>query len=217
MLSSMNMFFSYERVKDTSNETDSPDIHDQIFFIEDQPILNKPSQVIFTPCDNIENNINDDHESDIQIPEEVCSHRDQNLNENHETKQSIRMSTRPKRPPEYLKDYHCNLNVSNTSSRVKYPLNYVLSYDKLSPSYKSFVMSISSHVEPNTYFEAVKYDCWKAIQSEISALKSNQTWETFLLPKNKTAIGCKWVFKIKYNANGTVERYKARLVTKGYT
>jgi len=217
MLSSMNMFFSYERVKDTSNETDSPDIHDQIFFIEDQPILNKPSQVIFTPCDNIENNINDDHESDIQIPEEVCSHRDQNLNENHETKQSIRMSTRPKRPPEYLKDYHCNLNVSNTSSRVKYPLNYVLSYDKLSPSYKSFVMSISSHVEPNTYSEAVKYDCWKAIQSEISALKSNQTWETFLLPKNKTSIGCKWVFKIKYNANGTVERYKARLVAKGYT
>ena len=128
------------------------------------------------------------------------------------------MSTRPKRSPEYLKDYHCNLNVSNTSSRVKYPLNSVLSYDKLSPSYKSFVMSISSHVEPNTYSEAVKYDCWrKAIQCEISALESNQTWETVLLPNNKTAICCKWVFKIKYNADGTVKRYKAKLVAKGYT
>jgi len=190
----------------------------KFFFTEDQPILNKPSQVIFTPCDNIDNNVNDDHESDIQIPEEVCSHRNQNLNENHETTQSIRMSTRPKRPPEYLKDYHCNLNVSNTSSRVKYPLNSVLSYDKLSSSYKPFVMSISSHVEPNTYSEAVKYDCWrKAIQCEISALESNQTWETVLLPKNKTAIGCKWVFKIKYNADGTIERYKARLMAKGYT
>jgi len=126
------------------------------------------------------------------------------------------MSTRPKRPPEYLKNYHCNLNVSNTSSRVKYPLNSVLSYDKLSPSYKLFVMFISSHVEPNTYSKAVKYDCWrKVIQCEISALESNQTWET-ILPKNKTAVGCKWVFKIKYNVDGTVERYKARLVMKGY-
>jgi len=123
------------------------------------------------------------------------------------------MSNRPKRPPEYLKDYHCNLKVSNNYSRVKYPLNYILSYDKLSPSYKSFVMSISSHVEPNTYSKAVKYDCWrKAIQCEISALESNQTWETVLLPKNKTAICCKWVFKINYNVDGTVERYKARLV-----
>jgi len=128
------------------------------------------------------------------------------------------MSIRIKRPPEYLKNYHCNLNVSNTSSRVKYPLNFVLSYNKLSPSYKSFVMSLSSHVEPNTYFEAVKYDCWrKAIQCEIFALESNQTWETALLPKDKATIGYKWVFKIKYKADGTVERYKARLVAKGYT
>jgi len=127
------------------------------------------------------------------------------------------MSTRPKRPPKYLKDCHCNLNVSNTSYRVKYPLNFVLSYDKLSPSYKPFVMSISSHVELNTYSEAVKYDCWrKAIQCEIFTLESHQTWENILLPKNKIVIGCKWVFKIKYNAYGTVERYKASLVAKGY-
>ena len=87
------------------------------------------------------------------------------------------MSTRTKRPPEYLKDYHCNLNVSNTCSRVKYPSNSVLSYNKLS-SDKSFVISISSHVEPNTYSKTVKYDCWrKTIQCEISALESNQTWD----------------------------------------
>ena len=43
------------------------------------------SQVIFAPCDNVDN----DHESDIQVSEEVCSHRDQNFNENDETTQSI--------------------------------------------------------------------------------------------------------------------------------
>jgi len=37
------------------------------------------------------------------------------------------------------------------------------------------------------------------------------------MPKEKTAISCKWVFKIKYKVDGTFERYKARLVVKGYT
>jgi len=79
-------------------------------------------------------------------------------------------------------------------------------------------MYLSSHVELNTYFEAVKHDCWrKAMQCEISTLESNQTWETALLPKDKVVIGCKWVFKIKYKVDGTIERYKARLVAKGYT
>ena len=51
-------------------------------------------------------------------------------------------------------------------------------------------MSLSSHVEPNNYCEVVKHDYWrKAIKCEISALESNQTWETALLPKEKTAIG----------------------------
>jgi len=71
------------------------------------------------------------------------------------------MSTKTKKQPKYLKDYHCNINISNSSSRVKYPFNYVLSYNKLSPSYTSFVMSLSSYVKSNTYFEVVKHDCWR--------------------------------------------------------
>ncbi|KAE9603996.1 putative RNA-directed DNA polymerase [Lupinus albus] len=36
------------------------------------------------------------------------------------------------------------------------------------------------------------------------------------LPPHKTAIGCKWVYKTKLKADGTLERHKARLVAKGY-
>lgn len=129
-----------------------------------------------------------------------------------------RRSTRIRKAPDYLKDYHCSSNVVNNSSSIKYPLSSVISYNNLSANYGSFVMSLSSQTEPSTYSEAVKSDCWrKAIQSEISALESNQTWEASFLPKDKVAIGCKWVFKIKYKADGTIERHKARLVAKGYT
>jgi len=61
--------------------------------------LSQPSQAIFVPiapCDNVENNSNNDPESNIEAPEEICSHSDQNLTEAHETLQSIRMSTRKK-------------------------------------------------------------------------------------------------------------------------
>ena len=114
--------------------------------------MSQPSQAILAPCDNAENISNNNYESDIEVPEEVCSHIDQNFNEDHDTTKFWIRSACPneyqnKRPPEYLKSYHCNLNVSNTSSRIKYPLNFVFSYNNLSPSYTYFVMSISSHVK----------------------------------------------------------------------
>ena len=44
----------------------------------------------------------------------------------------------------------------------------------------------------------------------------NKTWELVELPEDREAIGCKWVFKIIYTSSGEVERFKGRLVAKGY-
>lgn len=52
---------------------------------------------------------------------------------------------------------------------------------------------------------------------ELEPLEATNTWSVTPLPSHKHAIGCKWVFNIKYNSNCTVERYKARLVAEGYT
>ncbi|KAJ0555563.1 putative RNA-directed DNA polymerase [Helianthus annuus] len=52
---------------------------------------------------------------------------------------------------------------------------------------------------------------------ELKALHRNKTWEIVDLPPNRKAIGCKWVYKIKYKSTGEIERYKARLVAKGFS
>jgi len=52
--------------------------------------------------------------------------------------------------------------------------------------------------------------------AELQALELNNTWSLVPLPPNKRVVGYKWVFKIKCRSDGSVERYNARLVAKGY-
>ena len=49
------------------------------------------------------------------------------------------------------------------------------------------------------------------------ALHQNQTWELISLPDGKRTVGCRWMYTVKYQTDGSVERLKARLVKKGYT
>lgn len=57
----------------------------------------------------------------------------------------------------------------------------------------------------------------EAMDTEIDSLKKNNTWELCDLPKDRKAIGCKWIYTIKTDENGEIERFKARLVAQGYT
>lgn len=131
----------------------------------------------------------------------------------------LRHSDRIRRPPTYLKDFHCNLvSVPSISSNIiQYPLSTVLSYSRLSFNHLHYTMSISIHDEPRTYKQAVLHDHRvKAMNYELDALNANHTWIITDLPQGKQPIGCKWVYKIKYLADGSIERYKARLVAQGF-
>ena len=89
------------------------------------------------------------------------------------TSSQPRRSTRTKQAPTYLQDYHRELSShdTNPSTKVRYPLSSVLSYSRLSPTHKHFVISITSTVEPSSYAEASQHDCWiKAMKAELQAL-----------------------------------------------
>jgi len=54
------------------------------------------------------------------------------------------------------------------------------------------------------------------MDERMATLDANATWEFVALPKDKKAIRCKWVYKVKHNVDGSVSKYKAKLVAKGY-
>jgi len=55
------------------------------------------------------------------------------------------------------------------------------------------------------------------MEDEMASLEKNKTGELVPLPDGHKPIGCKWVFKKKFGADGSVEKYKAILVAKGYS
>ena len=123
-----------------------------------------------------------------------------------------RRSTGVSRPPTYLQAYKCN------ATSTKYPIANYISNHKLSPSYSHFYNSISTLQEPQFYHQVVSDPNWDAaMTAELQALELNNTWSLVPLPPNKRAVGCKWVFKIKCKSDGSVERYRVKLVAKSYT
>lgn len=72
-------------------------------------------------------------------------------------------------------------------------------------------------VEPVTIEQAFTSKEWTLVaQQEYEALMKNHTWDLVPLPADRKAVGCKWLFKLKKNPDGTIARYKGRLVVKGY-
>lgn len=108
----------------------------------------------------------------------------------------LRRSTRTRRKPQYFHDMdfdaHCALSA------------------------ETFVDD-----DPKTIREAKERSDWpkwkEAIDSEYNALMENKTWSICDLPNDRTAVTCKWVFKLKRNADGKIDKYKARLVARGFS
>ncbi|GJX91942.1 ribonuclease H-like domain, reverse transcriptase, RNA-dependent DNA polymerase [Tanacetum coccineum] len=85
------------------------------------------------------------------------------------------------------------------------------------PSTSSSQELLLAKDEPKNYKEASSEQKWiEAMKVELDSINKNNTWELTTLPKGHKAIGLKWVFKTKKDANGNIIKHKAILVAKGY-
>ncbi|KAK2390516.1 putative mitochondrial protein [Trifolium repens] len=131
-----------------------------------------------------------------------------------------RKSSRVTHRPTHLSDYVCNLSAATnkpSSTGILYHISHYHSCSNLSVDHSKFALSLSADDEPASYQQASQHDCWvKAMNNELDALRQNKTWIFVDAPPHVKPIGSRWVYKIKHKADGTIERYQARLVAKGY-
>jgi Reverse transcriptase (RNA-dependent DNA polymerase) len=77
--------------------------------------------------------------------------------------------------------------------------------------------STTLQTEPTSFTQANSKPEWRhAMSLEINALAANNTWTLIPPQPNQQPVGCKWVYRIKRRADGSIERYKARLVVKEF-
>jgi hypothetical protein len=104
------------------------------------------------------------------------------------TSTTLRRSTHPSRPPDWYRFF----------------------------SHISLVTTLSTIYIPSCYKQAMEYKCWQnTMQAELQALEENHTWDIIPYPPTVKPIGSKWVFSVKLCSDGSLERYKARLVALG--
>ena len=97
-----------------------------------------------------------------------------------------RRSGRERNPPMYYHDEYA------TITTAKYAALYVAEIEKYATQWKA------------------------AADAEYQSLLENETWELVELPARRKSISCKWVFKVRHDETGKVERFKGRLVAKGF-
>lgn len=122
----------------------------------------------------------------------------------------FRKSSRTIKPPVRFKDFI-------VGNKHKFGIEKTVGYSKLDCETACYSVTLDKSIEPTNYYEALNDPNWIiAMNEEMEALNRNGTWIITDSPLGRKPIGCKWVYKIKYKSTGEIERYKARLVVKGF-
>lgn len=142
-----------------------------------------------------------EEDDDIPQPEDVSPFNDA------QTAEATTVG-RTRKPPIWAADYTSGQELSDTEEEAN-----MARVDWFDP--ENFALMIIS--DPTSFGEAAKLQRWReAMNAEIQSIEKNQTWSLTTLPTGAKAIGVKWIYKTKLNELGDVDKFKARLVVKGY-
>ena len=107
-------------------------------------------------------------------------------------------------------------STNGPGNNTSHPISAYVSDAVFLEKHQVFLAAITAGIEPRSFKEAMRDPRFReAMSSEVVALERERTWDVVDLPKGKKALSNQWIHKIKYNADGTVERYKSRLVVCG--
>jgi hypothetical protein len=92
----------------------------------------------------------------------------------------------------------------------------------ISDDYEVYVSEeIQIEGDPTSFEEAIRSSHsskWlEAMEDEMRSMSTNRVWDLEEIPKAVKTVGCKWVYKMKCDSKGNIERFKTRLMAKGFT
>lgn len=123
----------------------------------------------------------------------------------------VRRSGRVVRPPRYYGDFY----LPSVRERPTHD------EDEELPTTETALLSVLTVEEPKTYRQAItspRKKAWEnAMNEELKSLEENNVFTIVERPRNRKVVGGKWVFKAKGDANGNLEKFKARYVAQGYS
>jgi hypothetical protein len=72
--------------------------------------------------------------------------------------------------------------------------------------------------EPSCHGEASGEQVWKdAMTEEYQSILKNDVWDVVPRPEGKSVVTSKWIYKIKHDVDGSIEKYKERFVARGFS
>jgi hypothetical protein len=145
------------------------------------------------------------------VPEE-CDPEDHDMAEPQRPEGPPQENTKKRRPAwahEIIQDAEKYGDPDRTFRESKKPKPY--------SSYLAWLSAIID-AEPTCYEEAADKKEWKdSMIEEYQSIIKNDVWDVVPRPRDKSVVSSKWIYKIKHSVYGSIEKYKARLVARGFS